>query len=85
LFIAVGGNCVGAVLGGVVATRYGVPAPYWIGFVVAAVAAATWRIFDRASVAEAYSDAGAEPSLVLDANLDTDLHVDLDAVTAAAS
>ena len=37
-----------------------VTAPYWAGFVVAAlVSAATWRVFNRAAVAEAY----AEPAL----------------------
>jgi MFS family permease len=57
LFIAAGGNCVGAVLGGVVAIKFGLPAPYWIGFVVAVgVTAVTWPIFDRAAVAEAYAE-----------------------------
>ena len=60
LFIAAGGNCVGAVLGGVIAARFGITAPYWAGFVVAAlVSAGTWRVFNRAAVAEAY----AEPAL----------------------
>ena len=60
LFIAAGGNCVGAVLGGVIAARFGITAPYWAGFVVAAlVSAGTWRVFDRAAVAQAY----AEPAL----------------------
>jgi hypothetical protein len=60
LFIAAGGNCVGAVLGGVIAARFGITAPYWAGFVVAAiVSAVTWRVFNRAAVAEAY----AEPAL----------------------
>jgi len=55
LFIAAGGNCVGAVLGGVIASNFGLTAPYWIGFVVAVlVSAATWRVFDRATVAQAY-------------------------------
>ncbi|PGH44757.1 Predicted arabinose efflux permease, MFS family [Micromonospora sediminicola] len=64
LFIAAGGNCVGALLGGVVAARYGITAPYWVGFVVAvAVTAATWRVFDRAVVAAAYVDPAPEPSL----------------------
>ncbi|MET7834819.1 MULTISPECIES: MFS transporter [Micromonospora] len=64
LFIAAGGNCVGALLGGVVAARYGITAPYWVGFVVAvAVTAATWRVFDRAVVAAAYADPAPEPSL----------------------
>jgi MFS family permease len=56
LFIAAGGNCVGAVLGGVIASNFGLTAPYWIGFVVAVlVSAATWRVFDRATVAQAYA------------------------------
>ena len=57
LFIAAGGNCVGAVLGGVVAARFGITAPYWAGFVVAViVSATTWRVFDRATVARAYAE-----------------------------
>jgi MFS family permease len=57
LFIGAGGNCVGAVLGGVIAARFGITAPYWAGFVVAAlVAAATWRVFNRAAVAKAYAE-----------------------------
>jgi MFS family permease len=57
LFIAAGGNCLGALLGGAVATSFGLTAPYWVGFVVAGVvAAATWRVFDRATVAAAYAD-----------------------------
>ena len=56
LFIAAGGNCVGALLGGVVAGKFGLTAPYWVAFVVAVlVAAGTWRIFNRADVAEAYA------------------------------
>lgn len=64
LFIAAGGNCVGAVLGGVIATTFGLTAPYWVGFVVAiVVSAATWRVFDRATVARAYAEpAHPEPS-----------------------
>ncbi|TDU04878.1 putative MFS family arabinose efflux permease [Streptomyces sp. 846.5] len=55
LFIAAGGNCVGAVLGGVVAARFGITAPYWAGFAVAVlVSAATWRVFDRATVSATY-------------------------------
>jgi predicted MFS family arabinose efflux permease len=58
LFVAAGGNCVGAVLGGVIASSFGLTAPYWIGFVVAViVSAATWRVFDRATVAQAYAQA----------------------------
>jgi MFS family permease len=57
LFIAAGGNCVGALLGGAVATRFGLTAPYWVGFVVAVlVSAATWRVFNRATVAAAYAE-----------------------------
>ncbi len=57
LFIAAGGNCVGAVLGGVIAARFGLTAPYWVGFVVAAiVTATTWRVFNRATVAQAYAE-----------------------------
>lgn len=60
LFIAAGGNCVGALLGGAAAAAFGITAPYWIAFVVAVlVAAATWHVFNRATVAEAY----AEPEL----------------------
>ena len=56
LFIAAGGNCVGALMGGGLAARFGVTAPYWVGFVVAVgVIAATWHVFDRKSVAEAYA------------------------------
>ena len=61
LFIAAGGNCVGAVLGGVIAGKFGLTAPYWVAFVVAVlVAATTWRVFNRADVAEAYASE-AEP------------------------
>jgi MFS family permease len=57
LFLAAGGNCVGALLGGVIAADFGLTAPYWIAFVVAIiVAAGTWRVFDRATVAQAYAE-----------------------------
>jgi MFS family permease len=60
LFVAAGGNCAGALLGGVIADRFGLTAPYWVAFVVAViVSAATWRVFSRATVAAAY----AEPPL----------------------
>jgi MFS family permease len=60
LFVSAGGNCAGALLGGVLAARFGLTAPYWVGFVVAlGVSAATWRVFTPASVAAAY--AGSEP------------------------
>jgi MFS family permease len=61
LFIAAGGNCVGALLGGLVAAKFGITAPYWVGFVVAViVSATTWRVFNRATVAQAY----AEPAIL---------------------
>ena len=61
LFIAAGGNCVGALLGGVVAARFGLTATYWVAFVVAvAVAVTTWPVFNRADVAQAYAS-DAEP------------------------
>ena len=57
LFVSAGGNCLGAVLGGGLATAFGLTAPYWVGFVVAAVVTAlTWRVFDRATVAAAYAE-----------------------------
>jgi predicted MFS family arabinose efflux permease len=57
LFIAAGGNCVGALLGGVVAARFGLTAPYWVGFVVAVIVSAlTWRVFNRVTVAQAYAE-----------------------------
>jgi MFS family permease len=59
LFISAGGNCVGAVLGGVVAADFGITAPYWVGFGVAIlVSAVTWRVFNRADVARAYAEPG---------------------------
>ncbi len=59
-FIAAGGNCFGALLGGLIATQFGLTAPYWVGFALAViVSATTWRVFNRATVAEAY----AEPAL----------------------
>jgi len=66
LFLAAGGNCVGALLGGVFADRFGITAPYWVGFVVAlAVIAMTWRVFGRATVAAAYAEpAPAAPGVV---------------------
>ncbi len=59
LFISAGGNCVGAVLGGVVAANFGITAPYWVGFGVAiVVSVVTWRVFNRADVARAYAEPG---------------------------
>jgi MFS family permease len=61
LFVAAGGNCVGAVLGGALASAFGLTAPYWVGFVVAvAVSAATWQIFNRRDVAAAYATHAAD-------------------------
>jgi predicted MFS family arabinose efflux permease len=63
LFVAAGGNCAGALLGGAVASAAGITAPYWVGFAVAlAVAAATWRTFDRSEVAAAYAQPPHEES-----------------------
>jgi MFS family permease len=62
LFVSAGGNCLGAVLGGGLAAAFGLTAPYWVGFVVAAIVTAlTWRVFDRATVAAAYAD--PEPTI----------------------
>jgi hypothetical protein len=56
LFIAAGGNCVGALLAGAFAATFGITAPYWAGFAVAvAVSVTTWRVFNRAAVAQAYA------------------------------
>jgi predicted MFS family arabinose efflux permease len=55
LFIAAGGNCAGALLGGLAAARFGITAPFWAGFVVAiVVSAVTWHVVKRATVAQAY-------------------------------
>ena len=63
LFVVAGGNCVGALMGGVLASRFGLTAPYWVGFVVAVVVIAmTWRVFDRTTVAEAYRAAAPVPA-----------------------
>ncbi len=66
LFVAASGNCVGALLGGALAARFGLTAPYWVGFVVAIiVTATTWRVFDRATVAKAYAEpAPSQPTPV---------------------
>jgi MFS family permease len=62
LFVSAGGNCLGAVLGGGLAAAFGLTAPYWVGFAVAAVVTAlTWRVFDRATVAAAYADPVTAP------------------------
>jgi len=57
LFVSSSGNCAGALLGGLVAGAFGITAPYWAGFAVAViVAAATWHVFDRTTVAAAYAE-----------------------------
>ncbi|MET7398499.1 MFS transporter [Dactylosporangium sp. NPDC005572] len=56
IFVAAAGNSVGALLGGALASAFGITAPYWVGFVVAAVVAvASWRVFNRATVEAAYA------------------------------
>ncbi|MBF5082535.1 MFS transporter [Quadrisphaera sp. INWT6] len=56
LFTSAGGNCVGALLGGLLAQAAGLTAPYWVGFVLAlAVTAATWHVFSQASMAQAHA------------------------------
>lgn len=65
LFVAAGGNALGAVLGGALASRFGLPAPYWVGFVVALlVSAVTWRVFDPATMAAASAQPPADPTTV---------------------
>jgi len=65
LFVAAGGECAGAILGGAIASRFGITAPYWVGFVVAAaVSAATWRVFNRATVAATYAQPAASLPLL---------------------
>jgi predicted MFS family arabinose efflux permease len=60
LFIAAGGNCAGALLAGGVAATFGITAPYWAGFVVAAaVSVTTWRVFSRSTMAQAYAGSPA--------------------------
>ena len=45
-----------------IAARFGITAPYWVGFVVAViVSATTWRVFNRTTVAQAYAE--PEPAL----------------------
>lgn len=64
-FIGAGGNCVGALLAGALAHRFGITAPYWVAFVVAiAVSVTTWRVFNRSAVAEAYAAPGLGPEPV---------------------
>jgi hypothetical protein len=54
------------VLGGVIATRFGITAPYWAGFAAAMfVSAATWRIFNRAAIAQAYAESSRDPRVTV--------------------
>ncbi|WP_344671514.1 MFS transporter [Catenulispora yoronensis] len=72
LFIAAGGNCVGALLGGVVSAHFGLTATYWVAFVVAvAVAATTWPVFNRAAVAQAYAGDVSSASDASEASADS--------------
>ncbi|HWB37205.1 MAG TPA: MFS transporter [Rugosimonospora sp.] len=65
LFTAAGGNSLGAVLGGALAGWFGLPAPYWVGFVAAVlVVAVTWRVFSPSVIATAY---GSGPDAVVPA------------------
>jgi MFS family permease len=64
LFLAAGGNAIGALLGGLIATHFGLTAPYWIGFVVAVlVTATTWRVLDRRTIAAAYRVPAGTPAV----------------------
>ena len=73
LFVAAGGNCVWALLSGVIASAFGITAPYWIGFAVAIiVSAVTWQVFDRAAVAQAYPEPAPEPEPEPDPDPDPD-------------
>jgi MFS family permease len=63
MFVASGGNCVGAVIGGAMAASFGITAPYWAGFIIAVIVSAmTWRVFNRATVAQAYAQPAARPA-----------------------
>ena len=56
-----------AALGGVVAARFGITAPFWAGFVVAVVvSAATWHVFNRATVAKAYAEPADQGAVYMD-------------------
>ena len=70
LFIAAGGNCLGALLAGGFAAKFGITAPYWVAFVVAVVVSVTtWRVFSRAAVAEAFdNEPASEPAEVAPAS-----------------
>lgn len=64
LFIVLGGNAVGALLGGVLVMQFGVTTPYWVGFAVAViVAAVTWRVFNRAAIVAIYETAAGRTDL----------------------
>jgi predicted MFS family arabinose efflux permease len=66
LFIAAGGNCVGALLAGGFAAKFGITAPYWVAFVVAViVSVTTWRVFSKSAVSEAFAREPASDSAEL--------------------
>ena len=44
-------------LGGMIAARFGITAPYWAGFAAAAlVSVTTWRVFNRTAITQAYAE-----------------------------
>lgn len=79
MFIVFGGNAIGAIAGGTLAKQFGITAPYWVAFVVAAVVAvSTWHVFNRAEVMKAYQTppyvlANDDPSSVTAVGLQPDL------------
>ncbi len=62
-FIEEGGAAPGALLGGLLAARFGLTAPFWIGAVAGALLLPlVWSTFSDATVATARKDAGGEAS-----------------------
>lgn len=56
--IEIGGAAPGALLGGTLAARLGLTAPFWIGAIIAALLIPfAWPVFSKASVAQARQDA----------------------------
>ena len=73
-------------LGGVIAARFGITAPYWAGFVVAVlVSATTWRVFNRAAVAAAYAEPEPEPEPDPEPELEPDPEPEPASAPASAS
>lgn len=57
-FIEIGGAAPGALLGGILAARLGLTAPFWIGAIIAALLIPfAWPVFSQASIAQAKKDA----------------------------